>query len=115
MSDMTDRLSEWAYGEHSVSAPFAAVVSGALEVEGVKRTMIGGIMLADFGKEYWQRWRGTMILIPRMIDKTRKPCGMRIDQMMTDPLAREIAELKKVPRDSFWVPEWRAVSAGKRE
>lgn len=112
---MTDHLAEWAYGERSVQAPFSAVVAGAQEVEGIKRAMIGGVILADIGIEYWQRWRGTMILIPKMIDAMRKPVGARVDQMMTDYLGRENAELKKTPHDSFWVPEWRAEQQSKQK
>lgn len=100
------------WGERAIQAPFAAIVTKTSEIDGVKRAMFGGVVLADIGSEGWQRWRGTMILIPRMIDKTRKPCVMRMDQMVTDPLSWEIAEHKRVPRDSFWVPEWRPSPVG---
>lgn len=95
------------WGDHAVQAPFCLAVTKGDPEEGIARAMVGGVILADIGDEQWQRWRGTAILLPRMIDKTRRKTSMRIDQILADYIGREMSEYEKLPRDSFWVPTWR--------
>lgn len=104
---MTDHLGEWAYGERAIQAPFSAIVCRKEQVDGVKRAMVGGVVLAEIGDNGWQRWRGTMILIPRMIDKARREHWYRLDQMMVNHLNYETTEQEMKSRDSFWKREWR--------
>lgn len=92
-----------SFGDRAVCAPFAAVVTGTAAVDGIKRAMFGGVVLADIGTEHWQRWRGTLIFMPRIIDKTRRTENGTLQQLMLGRLNDMSKE-----RDSFWVPTWRA-------
>lgn len=103
---MNDLIGEM-YGERAIQAPFSAIVCRKEQVDGIKRAMIGGIVLANIGNDNWQRWRGTMILIPRMIDNERKPTGAQLNQMMINWLNHETLEKDMKSKDSFWKPEWR--------
>lgn len=99
---MTDLLGEM-YGERAVQAEFATIVCRRSPVEGVARAMIGGVVLAGIGDEGWQRWRGTMILIPSSIDKPREKnaSAYPINRMMVDFLNHDLE------CETYWKAEWR--------
>lgn len=96
------------YGERAIYAPFALIAAKTSQVGSFQRTMIGGVVIDGFGGDNWERWRGTMILIPNMIDKMRKKTSdSTINQMMTTYLGIETEDTGQ-ESDSFWKSDWKA-------
>lgn len=95
------------WDEHAVQAPFGIVATKTGAIDGVKRTMIGGVVFDDFGGEQWERWRGTMILIPAFIDVTRQKCGWGVQDLMLNGINRCVTAEEMRDRDSFWKSKWR--------
>lgn len=91
------------YGDRAVCAPCGMVMTGTAAVDGVKRAMFGGVVLADVGTDGWQRWRGTMIFVPRMIEKTRRKESRTLQQMMLGHLNDSFGGT-----NSFWQSVWKA-------
>lgn len=96
------------YGDHAVSAPAAIVATRTDTAEGVERTMIGGVVLNGFGGKNWERWRGTMIFIPRFIDVTRQGRHWSVQDLMMQGINRDGTLEEMKDPDSFWKSKWRA-------
>lgn len=102
------------WGEHARQGGFV-LIAGHTPVGEIPRSMIGGAVLADLGEgtKGWVRWRGTMILLPTVVEVARPPHeSYRIDQMMTmgtldcDLDEHDYAERAKKRHDSYWRPVW---------
>jgi hypothetical protein len=85
-----DHISEFAYGERAVTAKFCTVACGAKTVHGIPRTMLGGIVLDKLCRsEGWERWSGTMILVPEKIEILLPPSYYSLEQIMTGFLGHQ--------------------------
>lgn len=74
-------------------------------VNGVGRTMIGGVVLQDFClTRKWERWRGTLMFVPEKVEFMPKERGKTINQMMVDYMSLSQDELPK--REKIWQTKW---------
>jgi hypothetical protein len=76
------------YGEHAVQASFMAITASYAN----GRSVIGGTVLSSFcTTDKWERWQGTIILIPDKTEVLRRPSLRRLEQMMmTEMLVDEL-------------------------
>lgn len=87
------------YGERAVQAPFGVV---AASYDGVSR--VAGTLLAPMCKsDTWERWRGTMILIPRLIEvaNLKEMKNARLETMCLEYLGMDNYE-----EHVFWRKQW---------
>lgn len=96
------------WGDRAVQALCGFVACKAETRDGIRRTMVGGVIFDSFGGEQWERWRGTVILIPKFIDVTRDPCAWEIGELMREGINRDVTEQKMTDPNSFWKPKWRS-------
>lgn len=81
------------WGDNAVQAPFMAIACRRSE----GRMMIGGTLLADGClSDKWERWRGTMIIVPTKIEVQRRDTYYRLEQMMVNDLVI----------DQVWKQQW---------
>jgi hypothetical protein len=110
MSNVLDGM----ISQGSVQADATMVMCRKSTVHGIDRTMLGGLILHGMNipetEKGWMRWRGSVILIPEVIERNRDPSAYRMDQMITGLLNVELdnnyAERAKKTADSFWQPTW---------
>ena len=95
------------WGERAVHALCGLAVTATDEVNGIKRTMIGGTVFGGFGATHWERWRGTIILIPKMIDVSTHCAGWQIQDLMMHGINRDLTDDEMKDQNAIWKPVWR--------
>lgn len=95
------------YGDRAVQARCSFVMAKRDSREGISRTMFGGIILTDLcSTNIWERWHGTAILIPSLIERQIHEGHERIDMMMVQWLGLPLAD--KEEDHQYWQKIWEA-------
>jgi hypothetical protein len=88
------------WGDRAVQAPFGAI---ACSRDDGRSTIAGTILSPMCKSNTWERWRGTMILIPNLIEiaNLKEMRVQRLDQMLCTFLGQDNDEERK-----FWRKTW---------